>query len=145
MPYPSYQYPNFQPMMQSMQPQMQMQQPMQVPVFNQPIMNNQLQGISGKIVDSIEVVKATDIPVDGSNHYFPKADNSEIYTKRWLPNGTTEVMVFRKVDENIPEEPKVDLAALETNIIEHLEMIDERIDRLQRGLIPKGNTRKEQS
>lgn len=145
MPYPAYQYPNFQPMIQGFQPQMQMQQPIPQPVFNQPMIGNQLQGISGKIVDSIEVVKATDIPVDGGNHYFPKADNSEIYVKRWLANGTTEVLTFKKVDEAAVEEPKIDFNAMESNIIEHLEIIDERIDRLQRGLIPKSNNNRKES
>lgn len=144
MPYPAYQYPNYQLPMQQQIP-MQMQQPMQVPVFNQPMQQNNLSGISGKIVDSIEVVKATDIPLDGNSHYFPKADNSEIYVKRWLSNGTTEVVTY-KVAKQEPEveEPKVDFNLMENNILDRIDELNEKIERLQKGLTPRNNNRKEQ-
>lgn len=145
MPYPAYQYPNYQIPQPQVQMPIQMQQPMQMPVFNQPMQQNNLSGISGKIVDSIEVVKATDIPVDGSSHYFPKADNSEIYVKRWLANGTTEVVTYKVVkDEPVVEEPKVDFNAMENNIMDRLDELNERIEKIQKGLIPRNNNRKEQ-
>ena len=56
----------------------------------------------GKIAESVETVKATDIPIDGNTYYFPKADGSAIYTKRWLPNGTTEIMTYAPVIETEP-------------------------------------------
>ena len=142
MPYPAYQFPNYQmPMQQPMQ--MPMQQPVQMPMFNQPMQQNNLSGISGKIVDSIEVVKATDIPIDGNNYYFPKADGSEIYVKKWLGNGSTEVAIFKRLENVTEEEPKVDFNAMENNIIDRLDLIDERIDKLQKGLTPRNNGRKE--
>ena len=39
-------------------------------------------GIQGKTVDSLEVVKAMDIPLDGSISYFPLVDGSAIITKQ---------------------------------------------------------------
>lgn len=143
MPYPAYQYPNYQIPVQQMP--MQMQQPMQVPVFNQPMQQNNLSGISGKIVDSIEVVKATDIPLDGNSHYFPKADNSEIYVKRWLANGTTEVVTYKVAkEEPEAEEPKIDFTLMENNILDRIDEINEKIERIQKGLTPRNNNRKEQ-
>ena len=41
--------------------------------------------LQGKIVDSIDVVKATDVPVGGYS-IFPKADFSEMYIKSWNNN-----------------------------------------------------------
>ena len=61
---------------------------------------NQMSAL-GKMVDSIDVVKATDIPMDGNAYYFPKADGTEVYCKQWLQNGTTRILTFRPVfDDN---------------------------------------------
>lgn len=51
----------------------------------------------GKMVDSVDVVKATDIPMDGNMYYFPKADGTEIFAKQWLPNGTTHILTFKPI------------------------------------------------
>ena len=68
--------------------------------LQQPVSQAQMSAI-GKIVDSIDVVKATDIPMDGNSYYFPKADGTEVYCKQWLQNGTTRILTFRPVfDDN---------------------------------------------
>lgn len=57
--------------------------------------------LNGKSVDSIDVVKATEIPLDGSISYFPLTDGSAIITKKLGQNGTSEIEVFKPVvDEN---------------------------------------------
>ena len=56
----------------------------------------------GKMVDSIDAVKATDIPMDGNMYYFPKADGTEIYGKQWLSNGQTQILAFKPVLEDNP-------------------------------------------
>ena len=66
----------------------------------------------GKIVDSVEAVKISDIPMDGNSYIFPKADGSEIYSKKWLPNFTTEISTYVKITENV-EEKKEYILALE--------------------------------
>lgn len=60
-------------------------------------MQNQ-QVIQGKIVESVDVVRAMDVPMDGGIYYFPLADRTAMYTKRWLANGTTQIDEFRRVD-----------------------------------------------
>lgn len=40
---------------------------------------NQNLQMLGKIVESEDIVKATDIPMDGNMYYFPKADGSMIF------------------------------------------------------------------
>ena len=133
MPYPTY--PNFSQQYPGYFNQaMQMQQPMQQPQMQLPYQNNSLWG---KIVESMDVVKATDIPIDGNNYYFPKADGTEIYVKKWLGNGTTDVSIYKK-QENVVEEskPEIDFAAMEDNIIDKLNSIDERISKIEKGLTP---------
>ena len=70
--------------------------------MNQNINANNQQTINPmiKIVDSIDAVKANDIPIDGNMYYFPKADGTEIYAKRWMPNGTTQILSFKPVYDN---------------------------------------------
>ena len=130
MPYPSYnpmqQYPNFIP---NMQPQPQYQIPQyQIPQQNQ---------FNSKIVDSIDIVKVTDIPMDGNTYFFPKADGTEVYSKRWLSNGSTEINTYAKVDINQIEENKNNF---ENTLMEKLNSIDERIEKLEKNL-SKSTTR----
>ena len=51
----------------------QMQQSLQQPQQVQSVPNY----LNGKVVDSMDAVKATDIPMDGSMYYFPKADGTD--------------------------------------------------------------------
>lgn len=55
--------------------------------------------LNGKQVESVEVVKAMDIPLDGSVSYFPIADGSAIVTKRLQLDGTSKTTVYRPVIE----------------------------------------------
>ena len=79
------------------------QQPIQQPIEQQSTMSfNSTQNrsvLNGKQVDSIDVVKATDIPLDGSVSYFPIADGSAIVTKQIQENGTSKMVVFKPVEE----------------------------------------------
>ena len=75
--------------------------------LQQPMLPTQMSGTYqmsalGKMVDSIDVVKATDIPMDGNAYYFPKADGTEVYCKQWLQNGTTRILTFKPVLEDNP-------------------------------------------
>lgn len=82
---------------QSMNNQMY-QQPMQT--YQQPIVQQLPQSnIQGKIVDNVDVVKATDIPLDGSTSYFPLTDGSAIVTKKLGLNGISEIQIYKPVIE----------------------------------------------
>lgn len=59
--------------------------------------------LNGKIVDSEDVVKATEVPIGGYG-IFPKADLSEIYIKSWNNNGTTSIITFKPFAEDKPTE-----------------------------------------
>lgn len=60
-------------------------------------------GLQGKTVDNIEVVKATDIPLDGSISYFPLVDGSSIVTKQLMQDGTSRMIVYKPAEM----EPKI--------------------------------------
>ena len=91
--------PNNNQMVQ--QPYMQQYQPIQ-PIT--PI-NNQI-GLLGKVVDSIDVVKSMDIPLDGSVSYFPLADGTAIVCKQLQTDGTSKTTVYKPVTEEQKELPK---------------------------------------
>ena len=63
--------------------------------------------LNGKPVDSIDVVKAIDIPLDGSTSYFPLTDNSAIVTKRLSNNGSSEVQIYKLVNEEEKKEKSI--------------------------------------
>lgn len=96
----------------------------------------------GKVVESIDIVKATDIPMDGNMYYFPKADGKEVYAKQWLQNGTTNIITFKPMDEigsdvvekqNEMEEFKISLNDIKSD----LKSLNEKIEK-----ITKTNTTK---
>ena len=99
-----------------MQPQMQRMQPVQPMQPIQPIepqmqqttqpMYRQSLGLQGKSVDSLDVVKAMDIPLDGSVSYFPLVDGSAIVTKQLQQDGTSKTIIYKPIEEEKPEEIK---------------------------------------
>mgnify|MGYP003293298556 CR=1 FL=1 len=80
-------------------PQRPMEQPMQQQPIQRPILN-------GKQVDSIEVAKSVDYPLDGSISYFPLTDNSAIVTKQIGVDGTSKITIYKPFKEDLKEQPK---------------------------------------
>lgn len=82
----------------------QMQQPsLQQPIQPMPSYTPQpvtpiIQGLQGKSVDSIDVVKAMDIPLDGSISYFPLTDGTAIVTKQLQADGSSKTIVYKPVE-----------------------------------------------
>lgn len=62
--------------------------------------------LNGKQVESIDVAKMIDIPLDGSVSYFPLADNSAIVTKQLQMDGKSKVMIYKPVIGEEKEMPK---------------------------------------
>ena len=69
--------------------------------------------LQGKSVDSIDVVKATEIPLDGSVSYFPLTDNSAIITKQLMQDGTSKIVIYEPVEDKYEESKKVDYVTKE--------------------------------
>lgn len=56
-------------------------------------------GLQGKSVDSLDVVKALDIPLDGSVSYFPLVDGSAIVTKQLQRDGTSKTIIYKPMED----------------------------------------------
>ena len=108
--------------------------------LQQPVSQAQMSTI-GKIVDSMDVVKATDIPMDGNSYYFPKADGTEVYCKQWLQNGTTRILTFKPVFEDNTNNVSSDTEKLKIILSDEVtEVFMKRFDELEKridDLMPK--------
>lgn len=96
---------------------------------------NSIPGLPGRIVENGDVLRTMEIPFDGNVYYFPKADGTEIYTKRWLPNGSTQIVRYvMKTDEEQQEE--------ENALMNKLNGIEEQLQQIQKTISFKPNFKK---
>ena len=58
--------------------------------------------LQGKSIDNLEVVKAMDIPLDGSISYFPLVDGSAIVTKQLQQDGTSKITIYKPIEAEEP-------------------------------------------
>lgn len=85
----------------------QIQQPMQqYPQYVPQSMQYKPNMIQGKSVDNIDVVKAMDIPLDGTISYFPLTDGTAIVTKQLKMDGTSQTIIYKPQTEPIREKVK---------------------------------------
>lgn len=107
--------------------------------------------LQGKTVDNIEVVKATDIPLDGSVSYFPLVDGSAIVTKQLQADGTSRMIVYKPVETQQPKPFEVQETYItEKELNEKLSKLDntelkEEIEKMKkqiRDLMSNTNTKK---
>ena len=89
----------------------------------------------GKMVASIDVVKATELTMDGNAYYFPRADGTEVYCKQWLQNGTTRILTFKPVLEDNPDSLSFDTEKLKIDLSdEFTDVFMKRFDELEKRL-----------
>lgn len=111
-----------------------MQQPMTTPQY-QSQSNEYMQNIQpatyqkpitlqGKSVDNIEVVKATDIPLDGSVSYFPLVDGSSIITKQLMQDGTSRMIVYKPAETEPKTVENKEIYVTEKQLEEKLSTLD---------------------
>ena len=131
----NYQMPMQNPYMDRMAQLQQYQQSLQQPIVpTQTPVSNQMSAL-GKMVDSIDVVKATDIPMDGNTYYFPKADGTEVYCKQWLQNGTTRILIFKPVLEDNPNNLSSDTEKLKISLSDEVtDVFMKRFDDIEKRL-----------
>ena len=98
--YAQYQQSQYNPYMQRIENLQQFQQAIQPIATNQ--IPTQTYNPFGKVVESMDIVKVTDIPMDGNMYYFPQADGQAIYGKKFLPNGQTQILAFKPSLESEP-------------------------------------------
>ena len=129
----NYQTPTQNPYMERMAQLQQYQQSLQQPIVpTQTPVSNQMSAL-GKMVDSIDVVKATDIPMDGNAYYFPKADGTEVYCKQWLQNGTTRILTFKPVFDDNTNNVSTDTEKLKISLSDEVtDVFMKRFDELEK-------------
>lgn len=99
------------------------------PQMSQMSQSPMVSNLQGKVVDGIEIVKATDVPF-GSFSVFPKGDFGEIYLKTWNNNGTTQIITYKPVveEEIKKEEPNL--------ILEKINNIENQLTDLINKVVP---------
>jgi len=125
--YPPYQqvYNPYQYQPQPMWQQQYPQQPQQIQ--QQPVQ----QGIQGRCVNSESDIAPSEVPMDGTLSWFPLADGSAVYAKKWNADGTISTSKF--VMESAPE-PVRQLTVDDVNRI-----VDQRLASLGGEQQPIGN------
>ena len=83
------------------QQQTNIPQPMDLSIQQQntPQMGLNRAFLNGKQVESIDIVKTLEIPLDGSISYFPLVNGTAIATKQLMQDGTSKITIY---------EPKVE-------------------------------------
>lgn len=70
----------------------------QQPQQPQQMVSMRFNNLQGKSIDNLEVVKAMDIPLDGSVSYFPLVDGSAIVTKQLQQDGTSKITIYKPIE-----------------------------------------------
>lgn len=104
--YNNYGYNPYYPQQQRFQNVDQSSQQPMMATYQPPIQLTKPTTLLGKAVESIDVVKATDIPLDGSISYFPLTDGSAIVSKQLQTDGTSKIVVYKPMQEDKKEEIK---------------------------------------
>lgn len=103
------------------QQQTNMPQPMEMPMQQQntPQMGLNHAFLNGKQVESIDIVKSLEIPLDGSISYFPLVNGTAIATKQLMQDGTSKITIY---------EPKTQKNDIKFATIEDIDKKLEKID-----------------
>lgn len=118
---------------------------MQAQYSQQPmVQQNQAMGLNGEIVDSIDVVKAKNVDMSGQPTFYPKSDLSEMYVKRLMADGTSQIITYKAVqpEESKPIEtkPYVDVQTLNAMLgqmkSEILQSVDDGLSEIKQMIIP---------
>lgn len=131
--YPQYGYNPYFQQTRMQQPQIEQVQPV-----------NQLQqqmprGVNGRVVQSVEMITANDVPMDGSAAFFPMQDMSAILAKSWNADGTIKTVIFKPINETVPqseiqnkENLKIDLSdGTVSAFMDRFDELSERLEQLE--------------
>nr|DAO16000.1 MAG TPA: hypothetical protein [Caudoviricetes sp.] len=133
---PAYQQYGYNPYFQ----QPRMQQPQIEPLQTTNQFQQQLQsGINGRVVQSVEMITANDVPMDGSAAFFPMQDMSAILAKSWNADGTIKTVIFKPINETVPqneihnkENLKIDLSdGTVSAFMDRFDELSERLEQLE--------------
>lgn len=96
--FPQNQQPMYQPMQNPYMERLTQMQSMQN--MQQPQMQMQNIGISGRIVEDFNVIGANDVPMDNIGAVFMKKDGSELQHKIWTADGKILTKQYKPILDN---------------------------------------------
>lgn len=156
-PYSNFQAP-INPQFAPMYPQAQYQNPymmdrmaqlqaMQQNLQPQP----QVMSLNGKVIDSVESITASDVPMDGTFAVFPKRDMSEICLKYWTGEGKIATISFKPVldTQSVISPPEQEnqkfdeLGAVLEGLHEKVDNLSLRLDEILKTKSSSSRTKKE--
>ena len=122
MPYQQYpQYPYQQ--QQAYQPMPQTVMPNQSRTFSP---------ITGRVVNSLDEITVQEVPTDGTVAWFPSADGSCVYGKRWTPDGNITTMRFvPETADAAPSQPDP-FQLINARIDELVDLVEDISDNMRR-------------
>lgn len=90
--------------------------------------------LPGRIVNSPDEVRASEIPMDGTVAVFPSSDYSYVVLKAWNSNGSIQTEIYQHVNPNASKE--------EDNRFEEFKMsLNERLERIEKMLASTQNSK----
>lgn len=129
--------PNFRPIEQPYQTNGVNMQPIQQQPLNMP-----KSVLQGKQVDSLDVVRASEVPLDGSITYFALTDGTAIATKQLQTDGTSKIVVFKPIEQQNEEKRYITQDDLDKAInglnLDEIDDIKEEIKDIRKQLKKKG-------
>lgn len=134
-------YQNFQPVMSAQYMNPYGQSPIQPPYMDrlsqlqsmqQSLQPQQFAGLNGRVVESIDSIMASDVPMDGTFAVFPKRDMSEVCLKYWTGEGKIATVIFKPITQSGADS----LSSEQTNVgfddfLRVLEGLGSKVDTLQ--------------
>jgi len=80
--------------------------------------------LPGRVVNSPDDIRASEIPMDGTVAVFPSSDYSYVVLKAWNSNGSIQTEIYQHLNPNAEQKP-------DPKFEEFKMAIDERLDRLE--------------
>lgn len=111
---PFYNYNPYQAQYNSMNPYQERLAQLQAQSAQPQVYAQQPTGLSGEIVDSIDVVRAKNVDMSGRPTFYPKADLSEIYIKQLQTDGTSRIVTYKAAMPEVPQQTQQQTVNLES-------------------------------
>lgn len=112
-----------------------------VPQINERIFQQQPQTppprptyLPGRVVNSPDDIRASEIPMDGTVAVFPSSDYSYVVLKAWNSNGSIQTEIYQHVNPNATKQE-------DTKFEEFKVALNERLDKLEKMLTSSPKSR----
>lgn len=88
--------------------------------------------ITGRVVNSLDEITVQEVPTDGTVAWFPSADGSCVYGKRWTPDGNITTMRYvPEATEAAPSQPDP-FQLINARIDELVDLVEDISDNMPR-------------